>query len=92
MDLYRQLYAFLVSQIDDALSLLDTGDLLEIDHVREILSSALETAEERYWRRADFSPGGRERSFPGLPGPDPDAYRRGLPSPGPRGSLLYAQK
>ena len=47
MDLYRQLYAFLVSQIDDALSLLDTGDLLEIDHVREILSSALETAEKR---------------------------------------------
>ena len=47
MDLYRQLYAFLVSLIDDALSLLDTGDLLEIDHVREILSSALGTTEER---------------------------------------------
>lgn len=47
MDLYRQLYAFLVSQIDDTLSLLDTGDLLEIDHVWEIFSSALETAEER---------------------------------------------
>ena len=47
MESYRQLYAYLVSQIDEALFLLDTGNLLEMDHVREILSSALLEAENR---------------------------------------------
>ena len=47
MEIYQQLYAYLVSQIDKALFLLDTGNLLEMDHVREILSSALLEAENR---------------------------------------------
>lgn len=47
MEIYQQLYAYLVSQIDEALFLLDTGNFLEMDHVREILSSALLEAENR---------------------------------------------
>lgn len=47
MEIYQQLYAYLVSQIDEALFLLDTGNLLVMDHVREILSSALLEAENR---------------------------------------------
>ena len=47
MEIHQQLYAYLVSQIDEALFLLDAGNLLEMDHVREILSSALLEAENR---------------------------------------------
>ena len=46
-DKYRQVYAFLVSQIDEALYFLDTGNLLEMEHVRKILSNALLEAEEQ---------------------------------------------
>ena len=46
-DKYRQVYAFLVSQIDEALYFLDTGNLLEMEHVRKILSNALLGAEEQ---------------------------------------------
>ena len=46
-DKYRQVYAFLVSQIDEALYFLDTGNLLEMERVRKILSNALLEAEEQ---------------------------------------------
>lgn len=46
-DKYRQVYAFLVSQIDEALYFLDTGNLLEMEHVKKILSNALLEAEEQ---------------------------------------------
>ena len=46
-DKYRQVYAFLVSQIDETLYFLDTGNLLEMEHVRKILSNALLEAEEQ---------------------------------------------
>ena len=47
MEIYQQLYAYLVSQIDEALFLLDTGNPLEMNHVREILSNALLEAENQ---------------------------------------------
>ncbi len=47
MEIYRQLYAYLVSQIDEALFLLDTGNLLATNYVKEILSNALLEAENR---------------------------------------------
>ncbi|MBR2131904.1 MAG: hypothetical protein IJ955_05065 [Oscillospiraceae bacterium] len=45
---YQRLYAYLVGKIDDALTLLDTGDLLQVQRVRTILYDALQTAEEIY--------------------------------------------
>ena len=44
---YKKLYAYLVGEIDEALTILDTGDLLQIDRVKEILQAALLEAEER---------------------------------------------
>ena len=47
MDQYQKLYAFLVGKIDDALTILDTGDPLDLPRVRDILESALMEAEEQ---------------------------------------------
>lgn len=44
---YKKLYAYLVGQIDEALTLMDTGNLLEFGHIKEILSNALLEAEDR---------------------------------------------
>lgn len=46
MEQYKKAYAYLVGQIDEALTLLDTDNLLELARVREILSSALLEVEE----------------------------------------------
>lgn len=46
MEKYKKAYAYLVGQIDEALTLLDTDNLLELGRVREILSSALLKVEE----------------------------------------------
>ena len=45
---YQRMYAYLVGKIDDALTLLDSGDLLQCLRVRSILYDALQTAEEIY--------------------------------------------
>jgi len=46
MDNYKKAYALLVSEIDKALTILDTDNLLEFAHVRQILTDALQDAEE----------------------------------------------
>ena len=46
MDNYKKAYTLLVSEIDKVLTIMDTGDLLEFEHVREILYEALQEAEE----------------------------------------------
>ena len=46
MENYKKAYALLVAEVDKALTLLDTDNLLEFGHVREILQKALEDAEE----------------------------------------------
>ena len=43
---YKKQYAFLVGEIDRALHIMDTGNLLEYGHVKEILQSALLKAED----------------------------------------------
>ncbi|MBD5162843.1 MAG: hypothetical protein HDT14_12700 [Oscillibacter sp.] len=43
---YKKAYALLLGEIDKALTLLDTDNLLEFDHVREILLHAVQNAEE----------------------------------------------
>ena len=45
---YQKLYSYLVGEVDTALTLLDTGDLLQFQRVKEILENALHTAEEMY--------------------------------------------
>lgn len=44
---YKKLYAYLMGEIDKALTLMDTGDLLVYDKVRQILNTAVLEAEER---------------------------------------------
>ena len=44
---YKKLYAYLMGEIDKALTLMDTGDLLVYDEVRKILNTAVLEAEER---------------------------------------------
>ena len=44
---YKNLYAYLVGEIDKALTHMDKDDLLEWDHVKRILQNALWEAEER---------------------------------------------
>ncbi len=44
---YKNLYAYLVGEIDKALTHMDNNDLLEWDHVKRILQNALWEAEER---------------------------------------------
>ena len=46
MEIYKIAYAKLVGAIDDALTILDTGDLLRVNHVREMLQNALLEVEE----------------------------------------------
>ena len=46
MSNYERAYALLVAKVDEALTLLDTDNLLEFTHVREILFEALQDAEE----------------------------------------------
>ena len=45
---YKKLYAYLMGEVDEALTLLDTGNLLHVPKVREMLQNALLTAEEMY--------------------------------------------
>jgi len=45
---YQKLYAYLVGQVDEALGLLEEGDLVKAGPVRELLSNALLRAEEAY--------------------------------------------
>ena len=45
---YQKLYAYMVGEVDAALTLLDTDDLLQFSRVREILCNALQTAEDMY--------------------------------------------
>lgn len=47
MERYQKLYAFLVGKIDEALSILDKGDPLNLPQVRNILENALLEAEEQ---------------------------------------------
>lgn len=44
---YKKLYAYLVGEIDEALTLMDDNDLLEWDHIKQILQTALWEAEDR---------------------------------------------
>ena len=45
MEIYKKAYAHLVGQVDEALTLMDTNNLLEFEHVRDILSTALSDVE-----------------------------------------------
>ena len=45
---YKKLYAYLVGQVDEAITLLETGNLLHVPQVRDMLKNALLTAEEMY--------------------------------------------
>ncbi|MDE6933660.1 MAG: hypothetical protein K2P10_05215 [Oscillospiraceae bacterium] len=44
---YKNLYAYLVGEVDKALTHMDKDDLLEWDQVKHILQNALWEAEER---------------------------------------------
>lgn len=44
---YKKLYAYLVGEIDEALTMMDTGDLLLYGQVRDKLQAALLEAEDR---------------------------------------------
>lgn len=44
---YKKLYAYLVGEIDEALMLMDDNDLLEWEHIKQILQTALWEAEDR---------------------------------------------
>lgn len=44
---YKKLYAYLVGEIDDALTLMEGDDLLQWDKVKNILQTALLEAEDR---------------------------------------------
>ena len=46
--IYRKLYSYLIGQIDDALTLLDEGNIFQFYRVKDILQNALLTAEEMY--------------------------------------------
>ena len=50
---YKKLYAYLVGEVDQALMLMDTGDLLQYNRVREILFHALQTVEDMYLEQTD---------------------------------------
>ena len=45
---YQKLYAYLVGKIDDALELLESGDLVKARPIRELLQDALLRAEDSY--------------------------------------------
>lgn len=44
---YKNLYSYLVGEIDKALTHMDGNDLLEWDHIRQVLQTALWEAEDR---------------------------------------------
>lgn len=44
---YKNLYSYLVGEIDKALTHMDSNDLLEWDHIRQVLQTALWEAEDR---------------------------------------------
>ena len=44
----KKLYTYLVGEVDNAITLLETGNLLVVPQVREMLKNALLTAEEMY--------------------------------------------
>ena len=46
MENYKKAYALLVGEVDKALTIMDTGNLLEFERVRNILLNALQDAEE----------------------------------------------
>ena len=46
IDKYKRGYAYLMCQIDRALTILDGENLLEVGKAREILQTAMEEAEE----------------------------------------------
>lgn len=48
MDKYKKAYAFLLGEVDKALTLLDTDNPLEFEHVREILLHAVQNVEEMF--------------------------------------------
>ncbi len=54
MDNYKKAYALLVSEIDKALTIMDTDNLLEFEHVRQILLDALQDAEEIFVGDEDY--------------------------------------
>ena len=43
---YLKAYARVVWGVDEALTIMDTGNLLEFEHIRQILQNALLDAEE----------------------------------------------
>jgi len=45
---YKKLYAYLVGQVDEAITMLETGNLLLVPKVRELLKDALLRAEDMY--------------------------------------------
>ena len=53
---YQKLYAYLVGQIDDALELLDEGDLVKAAPIRALLQNALLRTEEAYIDAAEKEP------------------------------------
>ena len=53
---YQKLYAYLVGKIDDALELLEEGDLVKAGPIRVLLQNALLRAEEAYIDTAEIPP------------------------------------
>jgi len=53
---YQKLYAYLVGKIDDALELLEEGDLVKAAPIRVLLQNALLRAEEAYIDTAEIPP------------------------------------
>lgn len=45
---YKKLYAYLVGQVDEAITMLETGNRLLVPKVRELLKGALLRAENMY--------------------------------------------
>ena len=50
---YKKLYAYLVSEVDKALTLMDHDDFLQYQKVKEILRNSLLTAEDMYLEGTD---------------------------------------
>lgn len=44
---YKKLYAYLVGEIDEVLTMMDSNDLLQWDRVKQKLQNALLEAEDR---------------------------------------------
>jgi len=53
---YQKLYAYLVGKIDDALELLEEGDLVKAKPIRELLQNAILRTEEAYIDAAENPP------------------------------------